>query len=394
MKKLLIFLVVFLISPVFANDEPDVFPISTEMQIGKIKNLVDKAPKGIYLTVGGERAFRGASQFEGIEYLMVFDISPIIIRYDKINIELLKAKNKEQYTFLRWESEFSEWQKISNALTNDDFVWWNDHIRNIKGYDVPEVINKTGHSPSNRYIELRTKLLEIYPKVSSKFNNRKNVFLEHVTWGDIEENQKNIKAPISKELFDYFQEERKLPNSCVMKFIKDPSTAVDWGQIIDYKSGNYLFDDKLYERLHRLAVDKKIIVIEADMTKKDGLNAVIQQIQKLKLKLAVLDLDNLYLYEYMGEEKFRVALSQLVSFGDGNSILILMHNYKDYPCAQFSIYVGFTFENVNFWPKGPFFDAFINTIPIDVQALIDGRLYEGKDQLPFYLMHRDHSYGG
>src|SRR5690606_1173276 len=162
---------------------------------------------------------------------------------------------KEQYRFLRWESEFSDWQKISNVLTSDDFTWWSDHIRNIKGYDVPEVINKTGHAPSNRYVELRTKLLEIYPKISSKFNNRKNVFLEHVTWEDIEGNQKSIKASISKELFGYFDEERKLPNSCVMKFIKDPSTAVDWGQIIDYKSGNYLFDDKLYERLHRLAVD-------------------------------------------------------------------------------------------------------------------------------------------
>ena len=388
MNKLLFFVLMIVCLVNKGICESDVFTISTEMQIGKIKNIVDKAPKGIYLTVGGERAFRGASQFKNIEYLRVFDISPIITRYDRINIELLKANSREEYKLLRWEGDFKEWKKVSESLTDDDFKWWGDHVRNIKGYDVPEVINKTGNSPSNKFIELREKLLEIYPKVSSKFNNRKDVFLKYVTWEEIDSIQRNSKSKISKELFDYFDEERKLSGSCVMKFIKDPETAVNWGQVIDYKSGNYLFSDELYDRLHNLAVNKKISIIDADLTKKEGINSVIQRVKTLKTPIAIIDFDNLYLYEYMGEQKFQEALYSLLDYGKNDSILILMDNYRDYPCAQFSMYLGFTFENVKTWPKTPFFDAFMFSIPGDVKVLMDGRLYEGKERLPFYLMKK------
>jgi len=62
-------LLITLITSAFVNAK--VFPVSMEMQIGKIKNLVDRSPVGIYLTVGGERAFRGASLFEITDRLII-----------------------------------------------------------------------------------------------------------------------------------------------------------------------------------------------------------------------------------------------------------------------------------------------------------------------------------
>ena len=109
-------------------EEPEVFPVSTEIQIGKIRNLIERAPaKGVYVSVGGERAFRSASMYKGVESLVIFDISPTIIRFNKINVELLKAENKEQYKKLRWESDFAKWQETSKDLTEADFKWWNDN---------------------------------------------------------------------------------------------------------------------------------------------------------------------------------------------------------------------------------------------------------------------------
>lgn len=364
-----------------------VFPVSTEMQIGKIRNLINKAPKGIYLTVGGERAFRGGSMFEDIEQLVILDISPIITRYGKINIELLKSKNKEDYKHLRWESDFSEWQKISSSLTSNDFKWWSENVRNMKGYDLPEMLNRYGRA--DKHLKIHEKFLSVYPKVSRKYNNSEKRFLNFVTWEDIQEIQikfpNSFSDPLTKEEFDHFDKERKCPGSCAKQLVDNPRNVVDWGQVIDYKSGNYLFDDKLYDRLHDLALTGKIHVIEADMTKQKGLDVVGKLIQKTGSKLAVLDLDNLYLYDYMGEEKFRTALSYLIKYGEDSSVLILMSNYKDYACAQFSIYVGFTFEHIQSWPKEPFFDVFINSIPSEILPLIDGRLYEGKEEMPFYL---------
>ena len=375
----------------FAEKNFKVFPLSTEMQIGKMRNLINKAPGGIYLTVGGERAFRGASMFEGIEHLIILDISPIIIKFNKINIELLKAKNKEDYKKLRWSSNFFEWKKTSSILTEQDFVWWVKNIRNIKGYDLPENLNKNNkNSIANNYIKIRKKLLSVYPRISQKFNNREQDFLRFVTWNDVEKNQYDLQDPLTKKEFTWFDSERKHPESCVKEFIHDPETVIDWRQVIDYKSGNYLFDDQLYYRLHNLILGNKITVIKADLTKQEGVDLVKRTIQEKQSKLAVLDLNNLYLYSYMGEEKFRIALSQLLHFGDKSSILVLMNNYKDYPCAQFSIYLGFTFEHIiGTWPKAPFFDAFINSIPSDIQPLLDGRLYEITDELPFYLMKSD-----
>ncbi len=384
MKKFIITFLLVLTLPIIAKTDSEVFPISTEVQIGKIRNILDKAPKGIYLTVGGERAFRGSSMHEGIEHLIVIDISPAIIRYNKINIELLKSSNKEDYKDLRWNSDFLMWKKISATLTEEDFKWWNENIRNIKGYILPESLNKYGSS--NKYLNIRTKLLSIYPLISKKFNNREKIFLNNVTWSDIQAIHPS--TTLTKEEFEWFDVERKNPESCVQKFIEEPSTAIEWGQVVDYRSGNYLFDDKLYNRLHNLALANKITVLESDMTKQEGITLVTKTIQKIGVNLAVTDLDNLYLYDYMGEEKFRTALSQLAGLTTKDSILILMNNYKSYPCAQFSIYIGFTFEHIKSWPQEPFFDALINSIPEEVQALMNGRLYEGKDELPFNLMKK------
>jgi hypothetical protein len=169
---------------------------------------------------------------------------------------------------------------------------------------------------------------------------------------------------------------------------------MDWGQVIDYKSGNYLFDDKLYQRLHKLVLDQKITVIQIDLTKAADVDSLASTIKKLQANLAIVDLDNLYRYGYIGEEKFRMALTRFLDLGTKDSILILMSNYKDYPYGvQFQIYVGFTFENIRRWPDGPFFEAFINSLPSDVLPLIDGRLYEGNDELPFYLMGQSNNTG-
>lgn len=371
--------------------ESTVFPVSTEMQIGKIRNLLDRAPQGIMLTVGAERAFREASMFDKIESLIVLDLSPDIIRFNTINVILLKAENKETYKNLRWIASFEDWQKLDANLTQEDFAWWENNVRNIRGYSMPEELNRYGSNIAVvRFLTLRKQLMSIYPSIADKFNREEKKFLEEVTWQDIEKfnpKDKTSKNYISKEIFDGFVKERKTPKSCVYEMIDHPEQAIDIGKIIDYKSGNYLFDDTLYNRLHNLALQNKIIIMKADLTNLEDLETISKKIKGLNSILAVLDLDNLYATAYMGEEKFRTALSKLTLLGIKNSMLILMHNYKNFACAQYSIYIGFTFENVENWPKDIFFARWIDNFPPDLYPLIDGRLYESKETLPEYLRY-------
>jgi len=87
----------------------------------------------------------------------------------------------------------------------------------------------------------------------------------------------------------------------------------------------------------------------------------------------------------MGEEKFRRALTRLLGLGTPESILILMYNYKQYADAQFSVYLGFTFENVQAWPQDVFLQAFLDNLPPALYPLMDGRLYEGQERLPLHV---------
>src|SRR4051794_37240411 len=68
-----------------------VFYTSTEMQISRAKPILDQAPEGLYVTVGADRGFRAASLSSKVTHLLLLDVSSRIVRYNKLNIELLKA---------------------------------------------------------------------------------------------------------------------------------------------------------------------------------------------------------------------------------------------------------------------------------------------------------------
>src|SRR5690348_5494993 len=81
-----------------------VYPLSTELQIGKLQKFLIDAPKGIYLTVGAERGFKAASMMPNITQLWLLDVADDILKFNQINTQLLKAPNRTTYLNLRWEA--------------------------------------------------------------------------------------------------------------------------------------------------------------------------------------------------------------------------------------------------------------------------------------------------
>lgn len=309
----------------------DVFPISSEIQIGKIQHLIQRVPCGLYLTVGGERGFRAASMSDKITALYMLDVHEDIIRYNRINRELLKAPSRQHYLHLRWDASFTEWQTLFEDIrktyrhtinvTHDDFDWWSKNIRDLnrEGYVLPETLNKKGsfHCAKDT-------------KASSK--------------------EKNL----------------------------------DLGKILDYKSGNYLFYDDLYERIHTLAINNRIFTSQINLLDDNQVTQLIDFIKNAGLTLSVLDLDNLYFEDYLTQEPYHKLISQLTPLGQKDSVLLVMSNYKDYACGQFQIYMGFTFENITSWQQSFRMQDFIDSIPKPVHDLINGKLYEGDEELPVF----------
>jgi hypothetical protein len=302
-----------------------VFPISSEMQLGKIQKFLLDAPKGIYLTVGAERGFKAASMMPNITELWLVDISDEIIQFNQINAKLLKAPNRLTYQKLRWEADFNTWQNQKTNLTQSDFDWWVKHVRNLDSMDyaIPEYLNKFGKSPK-----------------CTKKNNQD------------------------------------------LKLTK--LDKLDLAQIIDYKQGNYLFHDNLYARIHHLALNNKIYITKANLAENAEIKPILNKLTQEKAKLSILDLNNLYYSDYIGEEKYIDLVQQLLPFGQPDSVLITMSNYKKLACAQFQLYLGFTFGQLKKWPTDFKMQYFIDSIPEKINDLIDGKLYTEQDTLPIF----------
>jgi hypothetical protein len=302
-----------------------VFPLSTEMQIGKLQKFILEAPQGIYLTVGAERGFRAASMMPNITEFWLIDIADEIIKFNQINSKLLKAPQRLTYLKLRWEADFNAWQSQKLNLTQADFDWWIKHVRDLHNLDyaLPEYLNKFGQSP----------------KCEKKNNDNKKL--------------------------------SKLNN-------------LDLAKIIDYKHGNYLFSDNLYARIHQLALTNKIYTAKIDLNNPTQVQELATKLNQQKSRLSILDLNNLYLSNYIGEEKYIEIIKQLLPYGQSDSILITMSNYKKLACAKFQFYLGFTFGQVKQWPNDFKMQYFIDSIPEEIVDLIEGRLYTTEDRLPTF----------
>ncbi len=298
-----------------------VFPISSEIQIGKIMHFLENAPQGVLLTVGSERGFRAASMMPKITYLILLDYSDEIIRYNLINIQLLHAPTRQEYLTLRWNSDFQEWHKYDIHLTQKDFDWWQQKVRNIDAmpYKLPEYLNKYNKSPD-----------------------------------------------------------------CQDKGISQKERKINLGEILDYKTGNYLFYDNLYNHLHQLAVENRIFTSKIDLLDDSQVNKLIDYLKQQKLTISVLDFDNLYYKDYLGQKAYYQVVNKLLALGNNDSILIAMSNYKRYACGQYQNYIGFTFEHVKHWKQNFKMQDFFDSFPSEVNDLINGRLYEGNEKLPVF----------
>lgn len=308
------------------NYDFSVFPISSEMQIGKLHPIILRAPEGGYVTVGAERSFRAVSMMPQATFLLQFDVAGDIVRFNLINKELLKCPSRKQYQHLRWHASFLDWKAyiaerfekgVKVKLSKDDFEWWQKNIRDLDAmnYQLPEYLNRYHKSPP-------CDANDTYEK------------------------------------------------------------SLDLATVLDYKTGNYLFYDNLYANLHRLAIEERILTLQINLRDKTQIDKLVEYLNNNKLQIGILDLDNLYYKDYLGQEAFHTLLHALKPIGMDDSILIVMSNYKDFACGQYQIYMGFRFNQVDTWPKSLRMQTFIDSLKEPVWDLIDGKLFESGDKLP------------
>jgi len=100
---------------IYQIDPESSFIVPNERYPHHALNIFEMAPKGAYVTVGTERGFISAANSPNVTELVLVDNSESIIKYNEINILLLKiAKTREHYLQLRtnpklWKSAAREY---------------------------------------------------------------------------------------------------------------------------------------------------------------------------------------------------------------------------------------------------------------------------------------------
>lgn len=73
------------------------------------------APGGVHLSVGSERSFVAAGLIRGVDTLLLTDIDPEVVQYNRVNALLLKlSTDREDYVALR-TAKLSEWKRRANS---------------------------------------------------------------------------------------------------------------------------------------------------------------------------------------------------------------------------------------------------------------------------------------
>lgn len=294
------------------------FGLTSETELGKIAPLLSGSPPGAFVTVGGDRAYRGAALLPSIESLVIFDNDAGTVRFNQINAKLLKAKDLATYRYLRWESKFNEWQSLDKSLSEEDFKFWRKIV--LSEETLSEKLNRfESDIVSKRFMKL--------------YAEKNRMSLRDSAW--------------------YLWTSQT--NQCAIFFLEDPqkNKFLDAASFVRYRQGNYLFDEQLYQRLKSLALANKIFSVVADLSEQSTQDLIIAAFHDFDVTISVLDLDNTYVEDYIGPIKYERLVNGLLPSGKDNSLLIAMKNKVTddrYPREQhcefhiYNAYLGFTFE--------------------------------------------------
>lgn len=309
------------------------FALTTEIEIGKMKPLLEGAPTGMFVTVGGERAFRGAALLDTITALLIFDYDARTVRFNQINAKLLKAPDLQTYRQLRWQAPFSAWQKLDPTLTADDFKFWRGNVATSSVHDglakLGERLNQYGDD-----------------QVSEKFSTLTLAIKQGI--------------PLSSEDKIWY-DKVKAGNKCAKLSLSDPDQPfLEAGTYLRFKLNNYLFDETLFQRLHNLAVNQRIFSVAANLADSATQDAIIKAFNDFTIDIAVLDLDNTYLPSYLGTRAYARLVQGLIPRGSNESRLIAMANFRtensrytpNQACSHshYNAYFAFTFELLKRYP--------------------------------------------
>lgn len=275
--------------------------------------ILQKAPEGVYISVGTERGLMSVIQAPKVTHLLLVDRDEHVCRYNNINFALLKMSqgNRETYLHLRQKATFEEWKAA--ALLTPDLTENERTLVSFEGF-------------YNFWLKSRQTL-----HTQSLLGLTDALFL---------------KKAISFE---------------------DPPTPYHF-----VKGVHYLYDEAAFQKVYKMVFEGRVQSILMNLKTVEDVKVVAEALKSKSLSLSAVDISNAWWPIYLGGEGVNRLVDQLVSrfpyskdayiLGVGNSdhfassdVFAEEENYID---VRLFHYAAFTLKNYRLHQfRIPFYNA-------------------------------------
>lgn len=238
-----------------------------ELVPARMLSITKFAPFGVYFGVGTERCLMTAAINPQINFLVMGDYDPRVVFYNQINLALIRlAKVRATYLRLRLESSFEEWQILlsseSSSMDEDDL----DLLSEKETF--------------NWWVKA----------VRIKKNEAGNDSISH---------DSNMEG---------FQSE----NRAKLGYSEN-----------EFKDANYLFEDRLFQRVYELAHTGMIQVSLIHLERIEDVEKLVKILKQKDMSLSLFDFSNTWWPQYnFGFDRLYQVITQLLPISSQNTLFM------------------------------------------------------------------------
>lgn len=344
--------------------------VPNEPQPALSQPILDAAPAGALISVGTERAFAAASAAAHFTHLLMVDMDPNVIFFNRFNFALLKlaAGNRATYLHLRLKAMPAELLERASQVGLDstlvealNFAVADYHHGSIVTSYVPTFGNEVkvlraleilagSKSEAARAIkkihEYRgERSLDVYVERSAELSSelRKELLLYH-EWATRPAPHASYKSLLNELRGDRVSNQRNPffypqgPN------IEKLNRRFQLSLNPVFKDMNYIHNDTLFSRLSELAAQDKIHIIQGDLGSASDMNRIAREMEKQNIKVGLLDISNAWEANFMADKKVASLISIFKSVSNDSSVFM----FTDSPTHDLSRwnYHGLQFGNI------------------------------------------------
>ncbi|MBL7555282.1 MAG: hypothetical protein JNM24_05620 [Bdellovibrionaceae bacterium] len=331
--------------------------VPNEPQPAISQPILNAAPAGALISVGTERAFSAAAVAPHFTHLLMVDMDPNVILFNRFNLALLKlaAGDRATYLHLRLKAKPTELvQRASQAELDSTLIEALNFA--VAGYLHGSIVANYVPTFGNeekvlRAIEFLTgskveavraikkvheyegeRSLDTYVERSTELPSelRKELLLYH-EWATRPTPQKGYRSLLNEIRGDRVSNQRNPfvypqgPN------LEKLNRRFQLSLNPVFKGMNYLHDDKLFSRLSELAAQDKIHIIRGDLGSATDMNRIAREMDQQNIKVGLLDISNAWEANFMPGKKVASLISIFKSVSNDSSVFM----FTDSPTHDF-----------------------------------------------------------